>query len=173
MQFKLFTVLTLATSVLAGAAEIKAAIESIDQKTVELGDTVEEFSSGIIGGLIDLLPLTSKSNELLKEIEAATETAEASEPLTFEETLSIASSAGKLANDVEDTLNTVIAAKPKFDKYLIVSPILRGMLKKQRAATEEFSDAFTEKVPVELKPITEALTQQIDANFAKAIAAYS
>ena len=120
MQFKLFTVLTLATSVLAGAAEIKASIETIDQMTVELGDTVEEYSNGIIGGLIDLIPITTQSTKLLNEIEDGTEVAEASEPLTFDEALDIASATGQLANDVEDTLNTIVATKPKFDKYLIV-----------------------------------------------------
>ncbi|KAK3192309.1 hypothetical protein K4F52_001522 [Lecanicillium sp. MT-2017a] len=172
MQFKLFTLITFAASALAGAAEIQASLETIAEQTVKLNETVAAYPDGVIGGLINLVPITTQSFKLQKEIEKGTEVAKASEPLTFDEALNIAGYTGQLANDVDSTLKTLIAAKPKFDKFLIVSPILRGVLKKQRSATKEFSEAVVEKIPEELASIAELLIKQIDDNFAAAIAAY-
>lgn len=174
MQFKkLLTIFSFAATALAGAAEIQNSLETIDAQTIKLNETVAAYPSGIIGGLVKLIPITSQSSKLLSDIKAGTKVAKASQPLTFDEALGIASYVGMLANDVDATLKTLVAAKPKFDKYLIVSPILKGVLKSQRSATKDFSDAVNAKVPTELQSVAEALEKEIDDKFAAAIAAYS
>ena len=151
------------------ASQIPAALDSIAKDTVALNETVAHWN----GLPLSLLGIVSKSSTLLNEIKKGTKTADASDPLTFDEALSVATGTTALATDVHQTLDTIVATKKKFDFYLIVSPILKKTLKDQRAATVDFSDAVIAKVPENLREVAKNLIQPIYDDFDKAIAAYS
>ncbi|ATY62612.1 antigenic cell wall galactomannoprotein [Cordyceps militaris CM01] len=168
MQFKLFALAALATSVVA-AADIKSALEAVGAATIQLNKTVTAYQ----GGLLGLIPITTDALCLLNDINQGTRTAKASAPLNYEAALDIASSVGNLANSVDDVINNFIRTKPKFDKLLIVTPIIKGTLETQRAATADLSKAVLAKTPTELAEIAAILVKQIDDKFAEGIKVYS
>lgn len=151
------------------ATQIPAAIDTITKDTVALNETVAHWN----GLPLSLLGIVGKSNSLLSDIKKGTKTAKASDPLTFDEALNVATVTVDLATDVHQTLDTIVRSKPRFDVYLIVSPILKKVLKDQKAATVDFSNAVVSKVPENLQAVAKNLIQPIYDDFDKAIAAYS
>lgn len=151
------------------ATQIPAAIDTITKDTVALNETVAHWN----GLPLSLLGIVGKSNSLLNDIKKGTKTAKASDPLTFDEALNVATVTVDLATDVHQTLDTIVRSKPRFDVYLIVSPILKKVLKDQKAATVDFSNAVVSKVPADLQAVAKNLIQPIYDDFDKAIAAYS
>lgn len=170
MQFRVLPILAaLVATVAADASVILTAVETITHDTVALNNTV----AGWNGGLLGLLPIATKSKHLLKDIKASTKRIEKMEPLTNEEVFQIAGATQNLVADVQQTLATLIAAKPKFDDLLLVSPIILLNLKQERKATTQFSTAVVSKVPAPLQDIAKELIKPIDAIFAKGIEAFS
>ena len=178
----------LVSHVVADGASISAAIDNIAAATEKLNETVAEFPDNPILGLTDIGDLLVNSVGVLKTINEGTKVAEASANLTAyvysilqsrlltEISLEAIGLAGKiqaLSSTVTSTLDTTVAAKSKFDKLLIVSPIVLLNLKQQRSATVEFGDAVTSKVPVELQPVAQNLQAPILAAFDEAIDAYN
>ena len=90
----------------------------------------------------------------------------------MDETLQVAKATSELSQDVSETIDIVIGAKPKFDK-IQVSPVILLNLQLQRALSADFSEAVIAKVPVDLQEKAKALVQGIDDSFAKAIKKYS
>lgn len=70
------------------------------------------------------------------------------------------------------TLETVIRAKPDFDR-LLLRPVILLNLELQRDLTEDFSDAVIAKVPDELQANAKELVKGIGESFEKAIKTYS
>lgn len=163
---KLSVLFTAATAFAATA--IPGAIQTIAKDTVTLNETVAEWR----GLPLHLIPIIAKSTHLLDDIKKGTKTAKASDPLTTDEALGVAQDTVDLATTVHETIDTIIATKHKFDFYIIASPILKKMLKDQKAATVTFSNAVVAKVPEELQPIAKELIDPIYADFDRAIAAY-
>ncbi|KAF4451324.1 antigenic cell wall [Fusarium albosuccineum] len=168
MRLSLLPIVALAGSVLASGDTITAAIDDIANATLALNKTIATWPRTLIG----TLPIITKSTELLAEIHKGTKVARASEPLSFDETLQVAQATINLAADVNTTLETVIRAKPDFDR-LLLSPVILLNLKLQQDASEDFSSAVIEKVPEELQGNAETLTKGIDDSFVKAIKKYS
>ncbi len=65
-----------------------------------------------------------------------------------------------------------MAAKPKFDKLVVVSPVILLNLKEELQATDRFGAAVTSKVPAALQATAQGLLAPIDAAFNKAIGVY-
>jgi hypothetical protein len=162
----------LITTVLADDASIIAAIGKISSSTAKLNNTVTDFSAGLLG-LADVVPLLIDSTNLLHDINSGTRVASSSANLTILETLGVASATTSLVKDVQNVLMTIVNAKPKFDKLVIVSPVVLINLKQQKAATDKFSKAVISKVPVELKEVAKNLVAPIDTAFKAAIEEYS
>ncbi|KAG4440772.1 hypothetical protein IFR05_003759 [Cadophora sp. M221] len=162
----------LVSHVLADGASISAAIDNISAAAAKLNETVAGFPDNPILGLTDIGDLLVDSTAALKSIKQGTKVAEASGNLTVLEAFGLAGKISSLSTTVQSTLDTTVAAKPRFDKLLIVSPIVLLNLKQQRSATVDFGDAVTEKIPVELQPIAKNLQAPILAALDKAIAAY-
>lgn len=169
MQFKFAALAAIVATVSASAADIKSALETIGAATVKLNGTVTDYN----GGLLGLVPITTESLCLLNDIHEGTKTTKASQPLNFDEALDIAGATGTLANDVDDVIDNLIRTKPKFDRLLIVSPIIKETIKTQRSATADLSNAILAKIPKELADIAAILIKQIDDKFAQGVAAYS
>lgn len=161
--------LLFSAAVAFAATQIPAALDTITKDTVALNETVAHWN----GLPLSLLGIVGKSNSLLNDIKKGTKTAQASDPLTFDEAISVATGTTDLATDVHQTLDTIVRTKHRFDFYLIVSPILKKVLKDQRAATVDFSNAVIAKVPENLQEVAKNLIQPIYDDFDKAIAAYS
>lgn len=173
MQFKFLALAASLASVAFAApappATIKSSLETIGTATVKLNATVAGYS----GDLLGLIPITTDSIALLINIKSGTKVANNSPQLDFDTALDIAGATGTLANDVTDIIATLIRTKPKFDKLLIVTPIIKETIVTQRAATAELSKAILAKIPAELAAIAAILIQQIDDTFAQGVAAYS
>jgi len=128
----------LATQVLADGAAIIAAISAVSNSTLALKKTVTNFPSNPFDDLFDIPCLLVDSATLLTDINDGTKVADASANLTLAETISVASATISLASVVESTLKTIVAAKPKFDALLIVSPVLLVNLLLEQKATDAF-----------------------------------
>jgi hypothetical protein len=85
---------------------------------------------------------------------------------------SIAGTTQTLSTTVNKTLTDVIAAKPKFDGLLIVSPVVLLNLKLEKKGSDEFGSAVVEKIPEALQGIAQSLLAPIDDSFDEAIAVY-
>ncbi|KAM5344342.1 hypothetical protein ACJ41O_012879 [Fusarium nematophilum] len=168
MRISILPIVALAGTALASGATITAAINEIANATLALNKTIADWPRTLIG----TLPIIAKSTALLAEIHKGTKVARASLPLSFDETIQVAQATVKLSGDVNSTLETVIRAKPDFD-HLLLSPVILLNLELERDATEDFSTAVIDKVPVELKANAEALVKPIDDAFAKTIRTYS
>jgi hypothetical protein len=128
----------LATQVLADGAAIIAAISTVSNATLALNKTVTNFPSNPFDDLFDIPSLLVDSATLLADINDGTKVAGASANLTLTETISLVSATISLASVVESTLKTIVAAKPKFDALLIVSPVLLVNLLLEQKATDAF-----------------------------------
>ncbi|RMJ14830.1 hypothetical protein CDV36_005495 [Fusarium kuroshium] len=168
MRLSILPVLALAGSALASGATIVAAINEIGNATLSLNKTIADWPKTLIG----TLPIITKSTILLAEIHNGTKTARASRPLSLDETIAVAQATTKLGGQVNMTLETVIRAKPDFDR-LLLRPVILLNLELQRDLTEDFSDAVIDKVPDELQANAKELVKGIGESFEKAIKTYS
>jgi hypothetical protein len=172
MRFHLLLLALFATTVLANGASIVAAMTKISKSTVALNTTVVQFPPGILG-LTHAIKLLTASNNLLSDINAGTKIATASAALTFDETLALVTATQSLASTVQSTLITLIKNKKKFDKDLIISPIILLNLKQEKSATTKFQNAVVAKVPAALQSTAKTLTAPIDKAFDWAIGNYT
>ena len=168
MLGKLLSLVALAATALADGAAIVAAMDHIAADTVKLNDTVAAWPGDFLGAL----PITVESVSLLKGINDAKTVASESANLTFTEAIQIAQSTLALASSVNSTLETIIAAKHKFD-HLLLSPIILVNLELEKKATDEFSGELIAKVPEVLQSTAKTLVLQIDTSFDKAIGVYN
>jgi hypothetical protein len=168
MLAKVFSVALLATSVLADGASILAAMARISADSAELNATVSEWNGGILG----VLPITIQSTTLLNDIKNGTAVAQASANLTLIQAIQVAQATQTLAKGVNSSLETIIAAKTKFD-HLLLSPVILLSLQLQKDASADFSAAVISKVPANLQGAAQVLVGQIQDSFAKAIGIYN
>ncbi|KAL7924332.1 hydrophobic surface binding protein A domain-containing protein [Trichoderma austrokoningii] len=170
MKFQLVSLLGLIASTLAqtDANPILTALSTITSDTTSLNTTVATFN----GDPLTLIKITVQSAQLLSDINKGTDTANQAANLTLDQTLAIATATLALATDVNQTITTIIDAKPAFDKLLVVDPVILLNLKLEQDATRKFSAAVVAKVPAALQAVAQGLTQGIDDSFAEGIAVY-
>ncbi|KAF7547004.1 hypothetical protein G7Z17_g8034 [Cylindrodendrum hubeiense] len=165
---KLFTLSLLTSTALASGATIIAAEAVISDSTTALEDAVAAWD-GSLGGTAAIVTL---SDQLLSDTEDGTTVAEASAALSVSEAIDVATATNSLASVVEAALDTIVAAKSKFDA-LGVSSVILTTLQTQKAATVTFSDAVIDKVPAVLQGTAQTIVQPILDAFDDAIEAYS
>ncbi|KHN94080.1 Cell wall galactomannoprotein [Metarhizium album ARSEF 1941] len=161
-------VMALAATAIADGKAITDALTNINTQAEGLNSTVANWQGDLIGAI----PITIKSTQLLTQIKKATKTASQSANLTMEEALAVAQATGKLSETVQTTLQTIVNAKPKFDKLIILSPVVLLNLELQQDATDEFSSAVVSKVPTDLRSLAQELIKPINDAFAAAIDKY-
>lgn len=168
MMFKLlFASFLGASSVLADGAAIVAAITAIQNSTLDLDTAVAEWDGGILGAL----PIVADSAALLSTINDATDTAKDSAVLSDLEAISVGLEIISLVTDVNTTLTTIIAAKPKFDGALLSGVVLLN-LGLEKSASSDFSDAVIDKLPATFVSTGQTLSSEILASFDQAIDVY-
>lgn len=113
----------LASNVIADGASIVAALDKISDATAQLNNSVISWD----GSLLGTLPIIADSTALLADINSATKTAEQSANLTDLEALGVGLATLSLASDVNTTLATIEAAKPKFQRLLLAPLILLNL----------------------------------------------
>ena len=160
--------IALATRVVADGAAIVESLNTLSASSVELDQTVSEWS----GELFDALPIVTQSLGLLKDTKDATAVANESEPLTMEEAVTLATAMQSLITDIEGVLTSIEEAKPKFDELKLGMIILLN-LKMQKKETDNFSAALVEKIPESLQEVAQTMADQVAALFDKAIKAYN
>ncbi|KAK1241311.1 hypothetical protein MKX08_001285 [Trichoderma sp. CBMAI-0020] len=170
MKLQLVSLLALVPSALAQTAPnpILTALGTITSDTTSLNTTVANFD----GDPLALIKITVQSAQLLSDINKGTDTANKAANLTLDQTLAIATATLALASDVNQTITTIINTKPKFDKLLVVDPVILLNLKLEQDATRKFSAAVVAKVPEALQSVAQGLTQGIDDSFSEGIAVY-
>lgn len=168
MRFtSLLAPLALSSTVLASGATIVDALGVVSSITSDLNTAVASWKGDLLGAL----PIVVKSTELLKDINNATKTAKASEPLVALEAIGVAQAVQALSAQVNTTLTTIIATKPKFDK-LLLSPVILLNLDLEKDASDKLGAALKAKVPENLQGIAQSLQDTLDGYFDTAIAAY-
>lgn len=163
----IFAPLALTSSVLASGASIVDALGVVSAITTELNTAVTSWKGDLLGAL----PIVVKSTELLKDINNATKTAKASEPLEALEAIGVAQAILDLSSKVNTTLSTIIDSKPKFDKRLL-SPVILLNLDLEKDASDKLGAALKGKVPVDLQEVAQNLQDTLDGYFDTAIGAY-
>ena len=172
MHITLLPLSLLVAKAAADGAAIVAAMTTISTATVALNNTVSSFPSNPLLDLLDVGPLLSDSLTLLNDINSATSIAQQSANLTLLEAISVAQSTLSLASTVESTLTNIVNSKSKFDKLVVVSPVILLNLKEEKSATDKFGAAVVEKVPAALQATAQNLLAPIDDAFNSAIATY-
>jgi Hydrophobic surface binding protein A len=172
MHISLLPISLLVARALADGAAIVAAMTTIGNATVKLNSTVSSFPDNPLLDLLDVGGLLTDSISLLNDINAATHIAQASANLTLLEAISVAQSTISLASMVESTLTNIVNSKPKFDKLVVVSPVILLNLKSEKGATDSFGAAVVAKVPAALQATAQNLLAPIDDAFNSAIATY-
>ncbi|OAQ60336.1 hydrophobic surface binding protein A domain-containing protein [Pochonia chlamydosporia 170] len=157
-----------AATAVADVTSINNALLTVTKDLIALNSTLANFS----GDLFAAIPILGASLTLENAIKAGTKTANASQPLNFDDTLIIAQSTADLAEDATSCINTLISVKPKFDKLLVVTPITLGITKDLRKLTAAFATAIIAKVPANFQEVAKQLVQGIDDDFARGIKAY-
>ncbi|EHK49787.1 hypothetical protein TRIATDRAFT_314657 [Trichoderma atroviride IMI 206040] len=169
MNFQLLSLLLLPSALAQTAPNpILTALGTITSDTTSLNTTVATFN----GDPLALIKITVQSAQLLSDINKGTDTANKAANLTLDQTLAIATATLALATDVNQTITTIINTKPKFDKLLVVDPVILLNLKLEQDATRKFSAAVVAKVPEALQSVAQGLTQGIDDSFSEGIAVY-
>lgn len=158
----------LATTVLADGASIVAAMNKIADTTATLNNTILAWD----GGLLGVLPILADSAALLNDINSGTNVAHKSANLSITEAVSIAGATLVLSNSVNMTLSTIVARKQEF-KDIFAAPVILVNLNLDKDASNKFSSAVLEKVPVALQPFAETLVAPIDEAYTNAIDAYN
>ncbi|KAK0627573.1 hydrophobic surface binding protein A-domain-containing protein [Immersiella caudata] len=143
---------------------IEQSLTTVNEQALELQQAVESWKGSFLG----TLPIIKESTDILDSIHKGTKAAKGSPPLDVLGAIGVAVATQTLAQSVNTTLTTLIAAKPKFDK-LLLSPAILINLSLQKAATTKMSEVIIEKVPVELQPTAQELIKPIDAAFEFAI----
>jgi hypothetical protein len=159
----------LAGTAAASGAAIADAIGVINTVTLELQSKVTGWKGP--PDLLGTLPIIVSSTELLKDINNATKTAKASDPLEPLEALTVAVAINNLSGSVNGTISAIVARKRDFDK-LLLSPIILLNLELEKDATDRLGAAIADKVPEELKGAAAALQTTIDGYFDTGIKAY-
>ncbi|KAK3935575.1 hydrophobic surface binding protein A-domain-containing protein [Diplogelasinospora grovesii] len=159
---------TAVTTVLADGASIFNALQTIQNATLKLQSSVGSWD----GGLLGTLPIVAESAQLLADIKKGQKVAEQSAPLSVLEAITVAQETMALATGVNQTLTTIISAKPKFDRLLLVSPVILLNLEMEKSATDDMSAAIIDKVPADLQVTAKQLVAPIDDSFNEAIAVY-
>ena len=167
MLQRLLALGALSATAAADGASIIAAMTKISSATADLNTTVASWSGDILGSL----PIIAKSAVLLVNIKSGAHTAAKSDDLNATEAINVAVATQTLSTGVNQTLESIMAARPKFNK-LLISPITLLNLDLQKDATQEFSDDVISKVPEELQSTAEALVKVIEDSFDQAIEYY-
>lgn len=157
-----------ASGVLADGAAIVSAISAIQNATIALNDTVAAWE----GGILSAIPIIAESTSLLSAIKKGTATAKQSANLSDIEAFTVGVDTISLVNDVNSSLTTIIAAKPRFDRNLLSGIVLLN-LEQEKSASADFSDAVVSKLPATFVSTGQILASQIAAAFAEAIDVYS
>ncbi|TQV92990.1 hydrophobic surface binding protein A domain-containing protein [Cordyceps javanica] len=160
--------IALAATVLADGAAINSALKTVDTSINSLTASLTGFSGDIFGSI----PILGASLALKSNIEKANKVANDSQPLTSDDTLSLADTVNIIITDATKSIDAFIAVKPKFDKLVIVTPIATGQIKDLKKATAALGDAIIAKVPADFKDVATQLVGQINEQFDRGIAAY-
>lgn len=163
----LLALIALASPVFGDAASISAAFQDIADVALSIKTTVEEWN----GGLLGTFPIITGATNLVTTIQKSTDTVEASEVLSEDEALEIAGSTADLITTTLPTLDTVVAAKPKFDK-LLLGPVIYLSLTVQKSEITKLGEAVTSKLPEIFVPIAEDLLNELFAKYYEAIAVF-
>nr|POE56493.1 cell wall mannoprotein 1 [Quercus suber] len=158
----------LAATVAADGAAIVSALHTIQSANAALNTSIATWKGDLIGAL----PILINSNTLINDINNGTAVANASAPLDTNESINVYTAVTSLSNDVNRTLTSIIAAKPKFDK-LFISGITKTELQNSKTATDKFGAAVVAKVPAYLQSTAQGVVTGLDDMFNRALAVYA
>jgi hypothetical protein len=142
--------------VLADGASIMAAVAEIASDAAAVDTALSSWN----GSPLETLPLLAKTAALVVSVDQATDVAKASAVLTEAEAFEVAISTGDMITGTLKTLDTITAARPKFD-HLLLRPVIYVGLKTQKVSITKLSDAVVEKLPALFQPVAEELINEL------------
>ncbi|KAM4062715.1 hydrophobic surface binding protein A domain-containing protein [Hirsutella rhossiliensis] len=163
----LLSAFALAGSTLADEKAIAGAISSARTQADALSNIILSWRGNPLG----VLPISVQAALLYRELLEGTRVAYASEPLTMNESAQIGKATQDLAARVNVTLETLVAAKPKFD-HLLLRPVIHLDLELHKDAANTFGASVAAKIPGDLQAVAKGFIQGIDYKFDEAIDAY-
>lgn len=169
---QLGTVLLLAATVAADVASIQAALDTINAGLRNLDTALLGLNQGTAGSLLEL------GKAAVPILQNATQVVQQSAPLSLQDTLSLGTATAALRQNVNLTMNDLIAQKPFFDSIQASPLVLQGLVSDKDAAAQ-LGQALISKFPPEaattpqVNEQTTAAVNELSTIFDRAIAAFS
>ncbi|USW57873.1 Putative Cell wall mannoprotein [Septoria linicola] len=157
------------------AASIVAALKTVQTNVQTLNTTVTSFNKGDIDGLFKVLKIQKQTSAVGKSVEAATQTAQASEVLNEDDTFKVAEGVLALKADLDTFLPNLSSKKPAFDSVGVLFSVSKTVLKSlqdQKAQSGALGGAITPKLTGPLAGFAPLINAQIAEQFDKAIAVF-
>ncbi|RMZ87258.1 hypothetical protein DV736_g5516, partial [Chaetothyriales sp. CBS 134916] len=155
---------------------INNTITVLSNKLITLNDTVTDFTPGLLG-TFTALTIAAQAEDIKNTIDHGTWVIEQSEQLNQADSLAIAGVVVGLATNVYSVLDNIVSKKWAFDEAILgilsASFLVKDLLESLRSSTQNFGDALIPKLDASLQGVAPVVVDNIDAAFAKAIAAYS
>ena len=124
--------------------DIASTLTTAQTYIISLSDSVAGWNGDALGAF----PIVFKYAEAMSLADASTRVAQLSEPLTAETAGQFENEYSDLANYGCQAMDTIIAAKPKLDKF-VPNYAMTFSLRLIRDSTSDFHDAFLSKVPAD------------------------
>jgi hypothetical protein len=156
MQFISFFTLALASTAVAsplriierGVVEIDTALAKIDANIKAFHTALKNLDKSKLAS--ELTSIGAKGDAILDSVKTANNVIKASDKLTEDEAITVASSAFELSHVSQATINDLIKAKPLFEQAGSSSALLK-QLGEQKDATLDMIKLFMAIIPAELQ----------------------
>ncbi|KAF7978610.1 hypothetical protein HWV62_45348 [Athelia sp. TMB] len=154
-------------------AQVESDIAAISTQVTSLDNSINTFpDSG--GSLSAALAINTASRNLNTAITTATtDTKALTAPVGDSDAQVIIDAVSGFTPTIVDALNNIIAKKPSFDALIVADTLVQEDLASLNSSTVAFENALLSLAPGDLQSQAEALIAEINAAFAKAIAAYA
>ncbi|KAL5365960.1 hydrophobic surface binding protein A-domain-containing protein [Aspergillus floccosus] len=149
-------------------SDYKNVIQSVSNQVAVVDTTVTNYVAGSVAGTA----VQTASDKLVTVINTGTTTVNGLAALNTIDALSLVSPIQALADDVNDLIDNVIAAKPNFVADGLAGNVLAS-LQAQKTASQALAAAITAKVPSSLQSTANQLSSQITTAIQRGITAYS
>ncbi|KAF2858197.1 hypothetical protein K470DRAFT_221690 [Piedraia hortae CBS 480.64] len=161
------TLSVLSTTAIADGNAIVKSTHQISKSTAKLNNTIAGWKGGVFGPV----RIGIKAGGVMAHALKGAIVAKKSGKLTKDESMAVGVATLGLVQDIKNTLDSVVKAKPKF-KRLLMKSIVRSSIRTAYKATKKITKAVISKVPDDLKKIAEQMVGSLHEAFLQAIAAY-
>lgn len=169
MLLKLASILSLASLVVADAAALVKSYDTIQQATITLDETLNNWDGNIIGSL-GIFSACDRIKTILRD---TTEAASTISVLTPDDARDINDKCKDIGAAADMTINTAIKSKSKFMKsILITNSVVLSTLELIRSLEMALAKAVISKEPMHMQDTAWSINERIDKALERGIAAF-